>query len=184
MDDRIPGRTGFFTYNNNATQLHLRNNPRKRRMSLRDGTMNRKIEIPSSNDTLRAILKDAGLRCTQGRIEVLRILLNSEDPMTHEEVSAHLSFSLINRVTVYRVLESFLHAGIVHRVEAGGRVWRFAVCGRMHQGHCHPHFICRECGRIECLADCPMPAIPQLVPPHTIEEQEVYLRGLCPECAS
>lgn len=147
-------------------------------------SMEPETESQSSDIAVRSILKDAGLRCTQGRIEILRVLLNTQDPQTHEELFAQLSQTLVNRVTLYRVLESFLHAGIVHRVEAGGRVWRFAVCGRMHHGHCHPHFICRACGRIECLANCPMPEIPRLIPQHTVEEQEVYLRGLCAECAT
>jgi Fur family transcriptional regulator, ferric uptake regulator len=135
-----------------------------------------------SIERIRTILKDAGLRCTQGRQDILKVLLDSDAPMSHEELCGCLRSVSINRVTVYRVLESFLKAGVVHRVEAGGRVWRFAVCGKMHRGHCHPHFICRECGRIECLNDCPMPEIPRRIPRHTVEEQEVYLRGLCEEC--
>lgn len=145
--------------------------------------MKRRDLAPISVERIQAILKDAGLRCTQGRRDVLRVLLDSDAPLSHDELCACLCGVSINRVTVYRVLESFLKAGIVHRVEAGGRVWRFAVCGAMHRGHCHPHFICRGCGRIECLNDCPMPEFHPCIPRHTVEEQEVYLRGLCDQCA-
>lgn len=145
--------------------------------------MVQKTRIQNSKSTIRPILQDAGLRCTQGRMDILRILIQSELPLTHEDIYGRLIQTGINRVTVYRVLESLLNVGIVHRVEVGDRIWRFAVCGRLHSGHCHPHFICRECGRIECLSECPMPAISASIPRHRIEEQEVYLRGLCEACA-
>ncbi len=144
----------------------------------------RKISQNIAEEKIRDLLKEAGLRCTKGRIDILRILLQSDEPVAHEDVFEQLRETGINRVTVYRVLVSLQKAGIVHRVDIGDRVWRFAVCGRLHQGHCHPHFICRECGRVECLMDFPMPELPQSIPQHTVEEQEVYLRGLCKKCTS
>ncbi|MBN2329331.1 MAG: transcriptional repressor [Candidatus Omnitrophica bacterium] len=150
----------------------------------RDNFTARQNDAAMNEKNIRAILRKANLRCTRGRVDVLQVLLESPDPTTHEDLHKKLQGTGINRVTVYRVLETLQKSGIVHRVEAGDRIWRFAVCGRMHPGHCHPHFICRQCGKIECLKEFPMPDMPSVAKDYTVEEQEMYLRGICPNCAS
>ncbi len=132
----------------------------------------------------RHLLSQSNLRCTHSRIGILNILLDSDHPLTHEEIFNAVNDMEINRVTVYRVLQSLWESGIVHRVEAGDRLWRFAVCGCKKPGHCHPHFKCRICGRIECLSDYKLPNIDMVVAGNLIEEQEVYLKGQCASCLS
>jgi len=85
-------------------------------------------------------------------------------------------------VTVYRGLHAFTEAGLVHRIEAGDRLWRFAVCKCGSPSHCHPHFTCRSCGKVECLKALGLPRISNLAPGYVIEEQEVYVKGLCADC--
>ncbi len=130
------------------------------------------------------IIRENNLRCTKNRLAILGILLDSDVPLTHEEILMQLRDSGINRVTIYRGLQSFLEKGIVHRVEAGDRLWRFAVCGCKSRTHCHPHFTCRACGRVECLFQYPLPIITDPAPGYQVEEQEVYLRGICADCSS
>lgn len=129
------------------------------------------------------ILHNAGLRHTPGREVLLQLLMNSANPMTQEEISRELIEAGLNRVTIYRALDSFTKAGIVHRVENGDRVWKFAFCGCGNQGHCHPHFICRNCGKVECLVGIKLPNIPKPKAGYIIEEREFYLRGLCARCS-
>lgn len=129
------------------------------------------------------ILKKAGLRCTPGRIEIISILLHSEHPLSQEEITAELSRNGLDRVTVYRALEAFFKEGIVHRVETGDRLRRYALCACGSRKHCHPHFVCRECGRVECLTGVKLPTFTEPKPGYKVEEQETYLKGICPECA-
>ncbi|HYH05324.1 MAG TPA: transcriptional repressor, partial [Bacillota bacterium] len=108
-------------------------------------------------DKIKAILHEAGLKYTSGRVALLELLMETDVPLTQEEISRRLSGTGFNRVSVYRALDSFCKIGIVHRLESGDRVWKFAYCGCGQQGHCHPHFVCRACGTVECLDGINLP---------------------------
>jgi Fur family ferric uptake transcriptional regulator len=69
-------------------------------------------------------------------------------------------------------------------VKAGDRSWRFAICSCGSSKHCHPHFICRSCGSVECLQGLQIPAPLKLKPGYRAEELEIYIRGLCARCGS
>ncbi|HHU76255.1 MAG TPA: hypothetical protein GXZ24_05110, partial [Firmicutes bacterium] len=95
------------------------------------------------------ILSGTGLKKTSGRIALLKLLLKAKNPLTQQEISNGLRDIDFNYVSIYRSLNAFLEAGIVHKVETGDRNRRFAVCSCGNSRHCHPHFICRRCGRVE-----------------------------------
>lgn len=120
-----------------------------------------------------------GLRQTRGRLQLLNLLMENDQPLSHQEL---LEKSGLSRVALYRALESLHTVGIVHRVEAGDRTWRYAICGCGHSSHCHPHFTCRICGEVECLSEIALPEISLRNPNVRIEEQELYLRGVCARC--
>lgn len=132
------------------------------------------------------MLKEAGLKRTSGRKAIINILHEASRPLTQQEISERLPAGVeLNYANVYRSLEAFLKAGLVHRVETGDRVWRFALCGCGSRGHCHPHFICNSCGAAECLRDIKMPGFSRrLEKGYVIQEQEYYIKGLCRECAA
>lgn len=135
------------------------------------------------NDTAATILSQAGLRRTPGRIAMINLLLSSPHPLSQQEIAGRLKEVRINGVSIYRSLHAFLQCGIVHRVESGDRTWRFAICGCGSRSHCHPHFVCSRCGKVECLSGFKMPAAEGLQPGYVVEEQEVYLRGRCAGCS-
>jgi len=137
------------------------------------------------NKDIATILHEAGLKFTTGRAALLELLRDFGRPLTQEEISDRLTDLNFNRVSIYRALASFLETGIVHRIDSGDRVWKFAYCncGRHHE-HRHPHFICRSCGKVECLQGVKLPRYIGPTNGYLIEEQEFYLRGLCPKCSS
>lgn len=128
------------------------------------------------------LLNKTHLKRTPGRIALLQLLLEAKNPLTKQEISAKLSGVQMDSVSIYRSLEAFHRAGIVHKVEAGDRNWRFAVCSCGSSKHCHPHFICRLCGKVECLEGSALPEELSIKPGYVVEEQELYLRGLCDRC--
>ncbi len=131
------------------------------------------------------ILHHAGLRCTPKRAAIIQVLLDAPHPLTHKEIeSLTLKSIQLNQVSLYRALDAFLEAGIIHRVLVQDRIWRFALCGCEGQGHCHPHFFCKSCGRVECLSRVHLPSISDSMPGYVVEEKEMYLRGLCTSCAT
>ncbi|NLX90061.1 MAG: transcriptional repressor [Firmicutes bacterium] len=130
------------------------------------------------------LLTGSGLKKTTGRIALLKLLLKAKKPLTQQEISNSLSGVNFNYVSIYRSLDAFLKAGIVHKVEAGDGNRRFAVCSCGSSSHCHPHFICRSCGMVECLRELKIPELRELKSGYVAEEQEIYIRGICANCSS
>lgn len=136
-----------------------------------------------SQESAEAILSRAGLKRTAGRIAIINLLLTAGCPLSQQEIANRLKVS-INGVSIYRSLAAFLKVGIIHRVDRGDRIWRFAICGCGTRGHCHPHFICKQCGKVECLSGFKLPEFKQIQAGYEVEEQEFYLRGRCAGCSS
>jgi Fur family ferric uptake transcriptional regulator len=126
------------------------------------------------------ILRRAKLRVTSCRTSLLGLLLDASDPLTQRELTEALEVQGFNRVTIYRALQTFLDATVVHRIVTEDRTWRFAITHCGHRGHCHPHFTCRRCGLIRCLDGVPIPTVD--LEEYRIEAQAMYLWGVCPEC--
>ncbi|MEG2184262.1 MAG: Fur family transcriptional regulator [Cloacibacillus sp.] len=128
-------------------------------------------------------LTSAGLRVTRQRRVVLELLAAEGAPLSHAEIQARLAEHL-DRVTLYRTLETLKRAGIVHQVQGIDGVWRFCAHEQGTQG-CpgdHAHFLCLSCGRMFCLADQRMPRV--AVPAGMqVEGKQFVIYGACPECA-
>lgn len=128
-------------------------------------------------------LKNAGLRTTRQRRAVLEFLFACGTPLSHMEILSKIEESL-DRVTLYRTLETLRKAGIVHQVQGVDGVWRFCAHGEDSDG-CpgnHPHFLCLECGRMFCLTDQKMPRV--RVPADVeVEGKQFVVYGRCAECA-
>jgi Fur family ferric uptake transcriptional regulator len=132
----------------------------------------------------RKLLVAAQLRCTNQRMAVLSALIRAGRPMTQEQISTSLGIIAPNKVTVYRILEGFVGAGLVHRVFLSQRTWHFELADRCTQNQCHPHFTCRICGDTYCLSEMSFPMARSHRKGFIIDRQRVQLEGLCPACSS
>ena len=63
----------------------------------------------------RAMLRAAGLYCTAARLAVVDSLVQASGPIKPSTISAQLG-TRYDRVTVYRTLDSLVHADLVHKV--------------------------------------------------------------------
>ncbi|MBU2547701.1 MAG: transcriptional repressor [Proteobacteria bacterium] len=99
----------------------------------------------------RAMLEDSGLGFTPRRARVLEVVGNSAAPVSAQDVIDRLRpAQAINRVTVYRILDRLVEYGLIERLSAGDRSFRYGPAyGENHPPH--PHFYCTGCGRMECL---------------------------------
>lgn len=127
------------------------------------------------------LLSSAGLRRTGPRLAVLGVLLEEGKPFTHEQITAKLAAGAPNKVTIYRVLESFVEAGLVHRAFLAERAWHFELADNCTENQCHPHFTCTSCEATHCFIDA---AVPMAQSPRgfTVLHQRIQLEGLCPAC--
>ncbi len=131
-----------------------------------------------------SLLQSAKLRKTGQRKAVLTALLRAHKPQTTEQIHLKLGKGGPNKVTVYRILESFVETGLVHKAFLRQRTWYFELADNCTESQCHPHFTCTDCGQTHCLFDM---SLPMAKSPHkgfVINHQRVQLEGLCPHCSS
>jgi Fur family ferric uptake transcriptional regulator len=139
-------------------------------------------------DELRALVRGKGLRATPSRLAVLELLRSTDAPMSHGDVADRLASQAWDRATIYRNLTDLAEAGLVRRTDVGDHVWRFEAVGDEHEAAAHPHFVCTECGSIECMPEIELAirsrAQSRSKPPRAVKQRqvEVHVRGLCDAC--
>ena len=132
---------------------------------------------------LRDELRDKGMRATPSRIAVLDLLRSVNEPMSHSDVADRLEQGAWDRATIYRNLVDLAEVGLLRRTDVGDHVWRFEAIGSEHEPKSHPHFVCTECGTVECLPETTV-AVSRAKTPRAVRQREVevHLRGLCDDC--
>ena len=129
-------------------------------------------------------IKESGLRPTQARVLVFKVLLEADRPLNHAEIRSCEGIAEIDRVTVYRNLASLERHGLVHKVQGLDGSWLH--CAHDAVGRCrgnHAHFICTQCGDARCLLDNPLCYV-HLPEGYVVEGKQMVAYGLCPTCAS
>lgn len=133
-------------------------------------------------DSIKNRITRAGGRLTGSRQQILSILLEAEHTLTHAELldAARNQGLILDRVTVYRVLEWLISKDLAHKVAGPDRVWRFkAVTDEVHP---HAHFHCSDCGLVYCLEEV-VPSFALVLPPgFRYERAECSIEGTCPHC--
>jgi Fe2+ or Zn2+ uptake regulation protein len=135
------------------------------------------------DDKARRMLRQAKLYCTEARVAILRVLLEAARPLRQDQIAPQLRSRTLNKVTVYRTLESLAAAGLVHRAFMQDRAWHFELADHCTEKQCHPHFTCTKCGVTHCLTDTSVPMARIADRGFVISRQQVRLEGLCPACA-
>ncbi len=135
-------------------------------------------------DELRTAIRGAGLRATPSRIAVLELVRASEAPMSHGDVADQLATQSWDRATIYRNLTDLAEASLLRRTDVGDHVWRFEARGdRAHDAQ-HPHFVCTDCGTVECLPELEL-VVRRARAPRAVKQRkvEVHVRGICDACS-
>jgi len=131
----------------------------------------------------RGILESVKLYRTKCRIAILKVLATADKPLRQDQIARRLGKNHFNKVTIYRALESFCRAGLVHKAFTHERTWHFELANRCGAVQCHPHFTCEKCGLTHCLVGVSVPIVKGLKKGFVTHRQQVWLKGLCPACA-
>jgi Fur family transcriptional regulator, ferric uptake regulator len=133
---------------------------------------------------LRDQLREAGLRATGARIAVLRVLRSALSPLSHNDVAEQLVGEPWDRATLYRNLLDIVRSGLARRTDLGDHVWRFELAQSEHDRSEHPHFVCTDCGVVECLPSSAVTMRTVQSAPASFRERkvEVQVRGRCDRC--
>jgi Fur family ferric uptake transcriptional regulator len=141
---------------------------------------------PRNVDALRQRLRAAGLRATSARLAVLRCLFEANAPLSHAEVYDIVAGLGFDRATTYRNLVDLTDAGLARRTDHGDRTFRFELAGGEagHETDAHAHFICNECGTVECLPETAVAVSGARGVPKSVRKKhvEIQVRGVCDDC--
>jgi Fe2+ or Zn2+ uptake regulation protein len=130
------------------------------------------------------LLRERGLRVTQGRLAVLDVLAR----MPHSDADAvHRALVDAGHETsvqsVHNVLGDLAGAGVLRRFEPERSAARY----ERRIGDNHHHAVCSRCGKVEDV-DCVVGEAPCLhadAPPgFTVQAADVTFVGLCADCSS
>jgi Fur family ferric uptake transcriptional regulator len=111
------------------------------------------------------LLRDASVRVTAARTNVLSTLLTTRAALSHQDIQD--TFTEMDRVTLYRALDCLTEAGLAHKIAVDDRIFRYSAGAEHHEHangsshqhrkqqaqHQHGHFKCTRCARVFCLDD-------------------------------
>lgn len=127
----------------------------------------------------RELLKIYGMQVTTPRILVIEDLMSNRLHATADEIFHRVNRrdESVSRATVYNVLNALVENKAVRALTIDDRQTHYDIDLTPHA-----HFRCTHCGRI---IDIPMPAVGEAHLPDgcTLDGEELYYMGLCPECA-
>lgn len=128
-------------------------------------------------------LMEKEIKPTAMRLVVLDFLLQQSAALSLTDLE--LRMDKTDRVTLYRTIRTFEEHGLVHRIEDGTSITKFALCqpGCNVDGHhdLHIHFYCTKCKETHCL---PKTHIPEVALPaaYIAIERELTVKGICANC--
>lgn len=134
------------------------------------------------DDLLKQKLRGRNLRATTARLQLLSAVKNYGAAMPFGEVQN--SLSQLDRVTLYRTLNTLLENGILHIAANKNQEDYFALCSdtctsQNHQ-HNHAHFECTNCQEISCVRL--NTAVHIDLPNYQITGIEILVTGICKKC--
>jgi Fur family ferric uptake transcriptional regulator len=134
-------------------------------------------------DILEKILENNKVKPTSMRLLVLQFLLNRKVAVSLTNIEDYFDDS--DRTTLYRTVKTFEEKGIVHKIDDGTGVTKYALC----EENCnceietdlHLHFHCTICNETVCMTDYKIPNI-NLPKGYVAENVNLVVKGTCEKC--
>ncbi|HMB64482.1 MAG TPA: transcriptional repressor [Eudoraea sp.] len=129
-------------------------------------------------------LENKGVRPTAMRILIYKHMAQREVAQTLTDIEH--AFAKADRTTLYRTLRKFEDKGIVHQIEDGTGIAKYALC----EPGCnceidqdlHLHFHCTSCSETVCLTEHKIPHI-SLPEGYLAEDANLVITGICEKCS-
>lgn len=108
------------------------------------------------------------IKLTTARRAILEIFVDSNKPLSYEDVKSKLS---MDKATFYRNITKFEDENIISSFESNDKKRYFEIPKTKHS-----HFICNDCSKIECIHK----ELGIDIPGHQIDN--IIIKGTCPDC--
>lgn len=139
---------------------------------------------PTAAFDSEAMIRQAGLKSTRSRNQVLQLLLSQQEVLTADEIYERLvrQGAKLNYSTVYRILEMFTEKKLTEKVLLpNSRKYGFLL---FTLSHTH-HLICLGCHKVVNIDGCPLHDFERDLAAKThfqIVGHYLELYGYCEEC--
>ncbi len=140
------------------------------------------IHTNNAMKEIETILKAKGIRPTAVRLLVYKFMAKESLAMSLNDIEA--AFGQTERTTLFRSLKLFEEKGLVHKIEDGSGIAKFALETAGENGaneKLHLHFHCSKCGETQCLTDQTIPNI-SLPKGFKATDANLVVKGLCDKC--
>src|SRR5680860_535230 len=130
------------------------------------------------------VLESNGVRPTAMRMLVYRYMAQKDVALALTDIEK--AFAKAERTTLYRTIKTFEEKGIVHQIEDGTGVPKYALCEpgcncELDQD-LHLHFHCSNCDETVCLTEYKIPHI-NLPTGYMAEDANLVVTGICEKCS-
>ncbi|MFN4181402.1 MAG: Fur family transcriptional regulator [Candidatus Paceibacteria bacterium] len=131
------------------------------------------------------LLDSFGLKKTEARIAVLETLFSAKKPLSASFIFESLNKHGVDKVTVYRTLDTLEEKGAIKKVATGEREMKYEI---VLGGDDHHHVICLKCKKVAdftgCNADALIKkALTQVKGFSSVSHHTFDIFGLCDKCA-
>ncbi|EAR16210.1 Fur family transcriptional regulator [Robiginitalea biformata] len=129
-------------------------------------------------------LETKGVRPTAMRILVYKFLAEKDVALSLTDIEN--AFVKAERTTLFRTLKTFEQNGVVHQIDDGTGIQKFALCepgcNCDLEQDLHLHFHCNNCDETVCLTQHKIPHI-NLPEGYVAEDANLVLKGICEKCS-
>ncbi|MBD0777297.1 transcriptional repressor [Maribacter sp. ANRC-HE7] len=131
------------------------------------------------------LLESKGIRPTAIRLIAYKRLAELDVAISLGNLEK--DFMVSERSTLFRTMKTFVDKGVVHQIEDGTGVIKYALCEENCEcevgNDLHLHFHCNNCNETVCLTEHKIPHI-HLPEGYKTEDINMVVKGVCDKCSS
>jgi len=130
------------------------------------------------------LLESKGIRPTAMRLMTYKRLVELKVAISLGDLEK--DFKVSERSTLFRTIKTFEEKGVVHQIEDGTGVIKYALCEENCEcevgNDLHLHFHCNNCNETVCLTEHKIPHI-SLPDGYITEDINLVVKGICEKCS-
>lgn len=128
-------------------------------------------------------LRNKNIRPTAMRILIFKYMEERNTAVSLANIEK--AFEKAERTTLYRSIRTFEENGLVHQIDNGTNISKYALCEEgcnceLNQD-LHLHFHCQNCDETVCLTEQKLPHI-NLPEGYTAQDANLVIKGICEKC--
>ena len=136
--------------------------------------------------SLKKVFRDNQLKATPQRLDVLKLLLASQEHLDAEEIYQRLikKKKNVSRATIYRTLEVLVENDFVRKLDFGDGRMRYEQNQNPEQHH--DHMVCQVCGKVIEFYNPQLESLQENIARENgfiMLSHTMHIYGLCPDCS-